>query len=102
MVNTTRCINVSIYFTWSSTLHVSGGLSDHHQEIMTVQKHIEIYYDARPFESQTFIVPLNTTCFDQKLIILRRFNSKIFKKDNNTKNYETPFELGKEYFIFDF
>ena len=68
------------YFIWSNTLHISDGLSIHHQEFKTVhaatgifqndtavcllassRQHllmhlvgftIEIYYDAQPYERQ--------------------------------------------------
>ena len=33
----TRCINVSNLFSWSKTLHVSDGLSVHHQEFTTLR-----------------------------------------------------------------
>ena len=36
IVKATRCINVSKLFYWSNTLHVSDGLSVHHQEFKTV------------------------------------------------------------------
>ena len=36
IVKPTRCINVSNLFYWSNTLHVSDGLSVHHQELKTV------------------------------------------------------------------
>jgi len=32
----TRCISVSKLFYWSNTLHVSDGLSVHHQELKTL------------------------------------------------------------------
>jgi len=36
VVKPTRCINVSYLFYWSNDLHVSDGLSVHHQELKTV------------------------------------------------------------------
>jgi len=36
IVKPTRCIKVSNLFYWSNTLHVSDGLSVHHQELKTV------------------------------------------------------------------
>ena len=36
IVKPTRGVNVSNLFYWSYTLHVSGGLSVHHQELKTV------------------------------------------------------------------
>ena len=36
VVKPTRCMNVSNLFYWSNTLHVSDGLSVHHQEFKTV------------------------------------------------------------------
>jgi len=36
IVKPTRCINVSNLLYWSDTLHVSDGLSVHHQELKTV------------------------------------------------------------------
>ena len=37
-VKPTTCINVSNLFYWSNTLHVSDGLSVHHQEFKTVHR----------------------------------------------------------------
>jgi len=37
IVKPTRCINVSNLFYWSNNLHVSDGLSVHHQELKTVR-----------------------------------------------------------------
>jgi len=47
---------------------------------------IRIYHDARSSERQThhFIILLNSTYFDQKLIMFRRFNTKVLK--NKKKN----------------
>ena len=36
LVKPTRCINVSNLFSWSNTVHVSDGISVHHQELKTV------------------------------------------------------------------
>ena len=36
IVKPTRCINISNLFYWSNILHVSEGLSIHHQELKTV------------------------------------------------------------------
>ena len=36
IVKPTRCINVSNLFYWCNTLHVSDGLSVHHQDLKTV------------------------------------------------------------------
>jgi len=58
-----------IYFIWSNTLHVSDGLSVHHQEFKTVRTATGIcqtdtavyvyyvYYDVWPYERQ---ITLNT------------------------------------------
>jgi len=42
IVKPTRCINVSNLFCWSNTLHVSDGLSVHHQEFKTVRTATDI------------------------------------------------------------
>ena len=70
-----------IYFIWSNTVHVSDGLSVHHQEFKTVHTvngicqtdtadsrqytvvhtvdfTIEIYYDARPYGRQITVILL--------------------------------------------
>ena len=36
IVKPTRCINVANLFYWTNTLHVSDGLSVHHQDLKTV------------------------------------------------------------------
>ena len=36
IVKANRCINISNLFYWSNSLHVSNGLSTHHQEFKTV------------------------------------------------------------------
>ena len=36
IVKPTRCVNVSNLFYWSNAVHVSDGLSVHHQELKTV------------------------------------------------------------------
>jgi len=43
IIKPTRCINVSNLFYWSNTLHVSDGLSVHHQELKTVHTATGIY-----------------------------------------------------------
>ena len=42
IVKTTRCTNFSNLFYWSNILHVSDGLSVHHQEFKTVHTATDI------------------------------------------------------------
>jgi hypothetical protein len=51
---------------------------------------------------QPCVILLNTTCFEQKLIILRCFNAKILKQDKNTKNFARSYKLLKECITVDF